>query len=61
VGRDQGVIEELPPGHQGASNKQIKRELLKYFKEAELVEIEAALIRAEQMMGEKIGRLLPPP
>jgi hypothetical protein len=44
-----------------ASNKQIKRELLKYFKEAELVEIEAALIRAEQMMGEKIGRLLPPP
>ena len=38
------------------------RELLKEgFTEAQTAEIEAALARAEQMMGEKIGRIIPPP
>jgi hypothetical protein len=45
----------------GASRKQILRELLKYYNEAQLAEIEAALARAEDMMGENIGKLLPPP
>lgn len=45
----------------GASRKQIIRELLKYYSEAQLVEIEAALARAEEIMGENIGKLLPPP
>jgi hypothetical protein len=46
----------------GASNKQVMRELLKRgLTEAQLAEIEAALVRAEQMMGEKIGRIIPPP
>lgn len=45
----------------GASRKQIMRELLKYYSEAQLAEIEAALARAEEMMGENIGRLVPPP
>jgi hypothetical protein len=37
------------------------RELLKYYSEAQLAEIEAALARAEELMGEAIGKLLPPP
>lgn len=45
----------------GASRKQIARELLKGFSEAQIAEIEAALARAEQLMGENVGRLLPPP
>ena len=46
----------------GASKKQIMRELLKQgFTEAQIVEIEAALARAEQMMGEQLGRIIPPP
>jgi hypothetical protein len=44
-----------------ASHKQIMRELLKNYSEAQIAEIEAALIRAEQTMGENIGKLLPPP
>ena len=45
----------------GASRKQVMRELLKYYSEAEIAEIEAALLRAEAQMGEQIGRILPPP
>lgn len=46
----------------GASNKQIMRELLKRgLTEAQIAEIEAALARAEQMMGEQLGRIIPPP
>jgi hypothetical protein len=37
------------------------RELLKGFNEAQIAEIEATLARAEQMMGENVGRILPPP
>jgi hypothetical protein len=45
----------------GASKKQIMRELLKQgFTEAQIAEVEAALVRAEQMMGEQIGRSIPP-
>lgn len=45
----------------GASRKQIMRELLRYYSEDQIAEIEAALARAEEMMGENIGRILPPP
>ena len=46
----------------GASRKQVIRELLKEgFTEAEIAEIEAALARAGETMGETIGNLLPPP
>ena len=45
----------------GASRKQVLRELLKDYSEAQIAEIEAALARAEEMMGETIGRILPPP
>jgi hypothetical protein len=45
----------------GASHKQVLRELLKYYSEAQLAEIEAALARAEELMGENIGKILPPP
>jgi hypothetical protein len=45
----------------GASRKQVMRELLKIYSEAQIAEIEAALARAEEMMGESIGRFLPPP
>jgi len=46
----------------GASNKQIMRELLKRgFTEAQIADLEAALARAEQMMGEQLGRIIPPP
>jgi len=44
-----------------ASRKQIMRELLKNYTEAQIAEIEAALARAEEMMGENIGKILPPP
>jgi hypothetical protein len=36
------------------------RELTQYYGEAQIAEIEAALIRAEQMMGEQVGRIIPP-
>ena len=39
----------------------VLRELLKDYSEAQIAEIEAALARAEEMMGETIGRILPPP
>lgn len=45
----------------GASRKQIMRELLRYYSEDQIAEIEAALARAEEMMEENIGRILPPP
>ena len=45
----------------GASRKQIMRELLRNYSEAQIAEIEAALARAEEMMGESLGKLLPPP
>lgn len=45
----------------GASRKQVLRELLKKYSEAQIVEIEAALARAEELMGENLGRILPPP
>lgn len=45
----------------GASRKQIMRELLKGYTEAEIAEIEQALARAEEMMGENIGKVVPPP
>jgi hypothetical protein len=47
----------------GASRKQIMRELLKAgYTEAEIAEIEAHLLKAEQLMAEQIGRpLIPPP
>jgi hypothetical protein len=45
----------------GASRKQILRELLKDYSEAQIAELEAALTRAEEMMGENIGKVLPPP
>jgi hypothetical protein len=44
-----------------ASRKQILRELLKDYTEAQIAEIEAALSRAETLMGETVGRILPPP
>jgi hypothetical protein len=37
------------------------RELLKDYSEAQIAEIEAALARAEELMGETIGKVLPPP
>lgn len=45
----------------GASRKQIMRELLKYYSEEQIAEIEAALANAETQMGEQVGRILPPP
>lgn len=45
----------------GASRKQVLRELLKKYSEAQIVEIETALARAEELMGENLGRILPPP
>jgi hypothetical protein len=46
----------------GASRKQIMRELLKAgYTDAEIAEIEAALARAGEMMGETVELLLPPP
>jgi multidrug resistance efflux pump len=45
----------------GASRKQILRELLKDYSEAQIAEIEAALAHAEELMGENIGKVLPPP
>jgi hypothetical protein len=44
----------------GASRKQIMRELQRAFSDAELAEIESALARAEELMGEQIGPILPP-
>jgi hypothetical protein len=37
------------------------RELLRVYSESKIAEIEAALARAEEMMGENIGKLVPPP
>jgi hypothetical protein len=52
----------------GASRKQIMRELLKYYTEDQIAEIEAALLRAEELMKQSIGPeagigrpLIPPP
>jgi hypothetical protein len=44
----------------GASRKQLLRELLKYYTEEQIAEIEAALARAEELMGEQIGKELIP-
>jgi hypothetical protein len=45
----------------GASRKQVLRELLKDYSEAQIAEIEAALARAKELMSENIGKVLPPP
>lgn len=54
-------LKNLLQATKGASRKQVLRELLKYYTEAQLAEIEAALARAEELMGENIGKILPPP
>lgn len=54
-------VKEFLQATKGASRKQILRELLQKYSEAQIAEIETALARAEAMMGETIGRILPPP
>jgi hypothetical protein len=54
-------VKEFLQATKGASRKQILRELLRTHSEAQIAEIEAALARAEAMMGENIGRIFPPP
>jgi hypothetical protein len=44
----------------GASPRQIMRELEREFSKAEIAEIEAALVGAEELMGEHIGGIVPP-
>jgi hypothetical protein len=57
-----GSIAQFLQAIKGASRKQVMRELIKQgFTEAQIAEIEAALARAAQQMGETIGNLLPPP
>jgi hypothetical protein len=57
-----GSIQQFRQAIKGASRKQVLRELIKLgFTEAQIAEIEAALTRAAEQMGEVIGNLLPPP
>jgi hypothetical protein len=57
-----GSVRQFLQAIKGASRKQVMRELIKHgFTEAQIAEIEAALARAAEQMGEAIGNLLPPP